>query len=194
VTADAMRAQRRGPFEAFDWPSGMRELPFRAQIDVRLDPSDETSLRAVERAIGCELPMVPNTVKGDPDARYALWLGPDEWLVVGPAADLTDLRPRPAEIIGVAFVTVVDVSASRTTIELWGEGARDILESGCPLDLHPRAFPTGSCAQTLLARIPIILHQVGDKPRYRIGVRISVAAHLARWLTDAAVGIPGIVP
>ncbi len=90
---------------------------------------------------------------------------------------------------GDAFVVAVDVSANRLAFELSGPRARELLESGCPIDLHPRAFRAGSCAQTLLARANVLLHQVGDEPRYRIWIRPSFARYLAAWLTDAEVGL-----
>jgi sarcosine oxidase subunit gamma len=105
--------------------------------------------------------------------RTALWLGPDEWLLVGPG-------PEPQA------GTVVDVSANRTTIELSGAKARDVLMKGCSLDLHPRAFGPSRCAQTALARTAIVLHQTTDEPAYRILVRCSFAEYLAEWLMDAA--------
>jgi heterotetrameric sarcosine oxidase gamma subunit len=34
-----------------------------------------------------------------------------------------------------------------------------LLASGCPLDLHPRTWRSGMCAQTLFAKAPVILHE-----------------------------------
>jgi len=71
----------------------------------------------------------------------------------------------------------------------YGHGAVDVaraaLESGCPIDLHPRVFRAGQCAQTLLARASVILWQLTEEPRYRLLVRPSFAAYVAAWLTDA---------
>jgi sarcosine oxidase subunit gamma len=78
------------------------------------------------------------------------------------------------------------VSANRTTIELSGPHARDILEKGMPIDLHPRSFGPGHCAQTLLARAQVIVRQVDAKPTYHVLVRGSFAPYLADWLVDAA--------
>jgi sarcosine oxidase subunit gamma len=88
-------------------------------------------------------------------------------------------------------VSVVDVSASRTVLELTGPFARDVLTHGCAIDLHPRAFGPGSCVQTTLAKTQVILHQTGGgrggAATYRVFVRASYADYLARWLLDAAV-------
>ena len=63
---------------------------------------------------------------------------------------------------------------------------RDLLEKGCSLDLHSRAFQTGHCDQTRLARAAILLHQTDDTPAYDIHVAWSFAAYLWVWLEDAA--------
>ena len=62
-----------------------------------------------------------------------------------------------------------------------------MLAKGCSLDLHPRSFQPGMCAQTLLAKTAVILWQTDDAPTLKVFVRASFAAHLARWLADASV-------
>jgi sarcosine oxidase, subunit gamma len=186
VTADGAR---RSPLHGVGLPVGLRELPFLAQLDLRLDPADAAARAAVESVIG-PLPLEPNTVHGGPDAAV-VWLGPDEWLVVGPpdGAATLERQLRDALATGApdASVALVDVSANRTTLELAHADARAILAGGCPIDLHPRAFGPGRCAQTLVARAGVILWQTADEPvaTFRLLVRPSFAAYLAAWLTDA---------
>ncbi len=79
----------------------------------------------------------------------------------------------------------MDLSANRTTLELSGPGARTVLEKGCALDLHPRAFAPGRCAQTLLSKVAVVLDQLDAQPCYRLLVRGSFAQYLADWLLDA---------
>ena len=160
-----------------------------AAVSLRLDPADSALMGRVHAALGMALPTAPNAASGDPDGRHALWLGPDEWLVLGPAETAPDIEAAVRGAAGDAFVVTVDVSANRIAFELSRAGARELLESGCPIDLHPRAFHAGSCAQTLLARANVLLHQTGDEPRYRIWIRPSFARYLAAWLTDAGVGL-----
>ena len=126
---------------------------------------------------------------GGADAAV-LWLGPDEWLVVGPPDGETALEAQLHDALGdhVGRVAIVDVSANRTTLELRGPRARELLEFGCPIDLHPRAFGPGRCAQTLLARANVLIWHVADEPEdtWRLFVRPSFAAYVAAWLADAA--------
>lgn len=187
MTADL---KRRSALAGVPLPAGAAARPFLAQVGLRLDPADAALRGRVESALGVTLPLAANTVTGDAAGRHILWLGPDEWLVVGPDGSAAAIE---AAILGAAaggFVTATDLSANRIAIELAGAHARELLESGMPLDLHPRAFRAGSCAQTILGRFGVIVHQLTDAPSYRIWVRPSFAGSLAAWLTDAAIGLP----
>lgn len=177
-------AVRRSPLEGFTFPAGMREVPFLAQVNLRSDPSDVEVMDRLASVLEFPLPLTPNTASGDLD-RHALWLGPDEWLVVAPAGSEATLETRCRDALAGAG-SVVDVSANRTIVELRGQEARVVLETGCAIDLHPRAFHRGCCAQTLVARTAVILHQLTDEPLYRLFVRPSFAMYLATWLLDAA--------
>ncbi|MFD8733356.1 sarcosine oxidase subunit gamma [Streptomyces sp. NPDC059618] len=163
----------------------LAELPFLAQIDVRLDAKGAAT-DAVGLALGLRLPLEPDTVVRAGDLTV-LWLGPDEWLVAGPAGSQRDLEGRIREAAGDEPVSVTDVSAQRTTLLVTGPRARDLLAHGCSLDLHPRAFGPGRCAQTTLGRTQAVLI-ARDEPRagFWVLVRSSYAGHLAHWLLDAA--------
>ncbi|MEU6912584.1 sarcosine oxidase subunit gamma [Streptomyces olindensis] len=163
----------------------LAELPFLTQINVRLDAKGAAA-EAVGLALDLQLPLQPNTVVRAGELT-ALWLGPDEWLLVGPPGSERDLEGRIREAAGDEFVSVIDVSAQRTTLLVTGPRARDLLAHGCPLDLHPRAFGPGRCAQTTLGRAQVVL-VARDDPRagFWVLVRSTFAGYLADWLLDAA--------
>lgn len=186
MTAEALR---RSPLGDVALPDGAVEVPFLAQVDVRANPRDAAVLDRVAAVLGVALPLEANTVAGT-GKRHALWLGPDEWLVIGTPGSEAELeRALRDALASTPGGAVVDVSANRTTIELAGPAAREILESGCSIDLHPRAFGPGCCAQTLLARANVVIWQLTSEPRYRLLVRPSFAPYLAAWLADAAAGV-----
>ena len=178
---------RISPLAAWTPPelTGVRlaEIPFQTQVNLRL-PGSGPAADAIGLALGVPLPVGPNTTTRS-DELWVLWLGPDEWLAVGPPG--ADLEPRLRAAAGAGSASVVDVSAGRTTILVTGARAADLLAHGCALDLHPARFPVGSCAQTLLARAQVVLVAIGDEPSYWLLVRSSFAGYLADWLADAAV-------
>ena len=148
---------------------------------------DPAFVEAVESALGIAPPLVPNRAQERGRVR-ALWLGPDEWLVVVPDGKGEGLAKKLLEKLKGQAAAVVEVSEARAVIGLAGPKARDVLSHGCALDLHPRAFGPGQCAQTLLARLPVILHQRDAAPSYDVYVARSMAEYLWGWLEDAGAG------
>jgi sarcosine oxidase, subunit gamma len=156
--------------------------PFVAMADLRLDPAESESVAA---HLGVALPTTPNTwVQGE--TTTVIWLGPDEWLVTSSFTSPEDLEAGLRAAVGGAGA-VIDVSAQRTTLSLRGEHARDVLATGCSLDLHPRVFGTGSAAQTTVGLAGVVLLALDDTgTRFQLLVRSSFARYLATWLLDAA--------
>lgn len=158
--------------------------PFVAMADVRLDPAGPAAA-TVAAHLGVPLPTAPGTwVRGD--TASAIWLGPDEWLVTTPFRTPEDLEAGLRAAVGDGG-TVVDVSAQRTTLRLRGEHVRDVLATGCALDLHPRVFGADAAAQTTLGLAGVVLLALdGTGTHYHVIVRSSFARYLATWLLDAA--------
>lgn len=158
--------------------------PFVAMADVRLDPAGPAP-QSISEAVGVALPTAPNTWACG-DTASAVWLGPDEWLVTSPFRTPEDLEAGLGAAVGDGG-TVVDVSAQRTTLRLRGEHVRDVLATGCALDLHPRVFGAGAAAQTTLGLAGVVLLALdGTGTHYHVIVRSSFARYLATWLLDAA--------
>jgi sarcosine oxidase subunit gamma len=160
VTGDARSGRER--LDAI----GAREVPLAAQWSVRTREP---------RTLG--MPTDANTWAPFGGGE-ALWLGPDDWLVI--AEDARSVRPAAEALRGAD--SVVDVSANRVALELGGN-ARGLLEQGCSLDLDPRSWGPGACAQTLLARVPVVLQE-------REGAtRLLVRPSYVNWLLDWLIGL-----
>lgn len=157
------------------------EISTLAIVDLRGDPGDAAFVAAVAGVAGTAPPGAPNTVAAGGVASL-LWLGPDQWLAVGSGADLAS---RLESALTGFHHSVCDVSPGRQVLELAGPEARSVLAKGMSLDLHPRAFKSGDCAQSALARVPVVLHQIDDGPRYRLYVRRSFAPYIVAWLGGA---------
>lgn len=159
----------------------LEHVPFLAQVDLRVDPHD------AGRA-PYPLPLEPNTTWED-GPRAALWLGPDEWLILGRPGDGEAIVSELRSALEGVHHSVVDVGANRVALEISGRRSKEVLSKGCSLDLDPRGgWSPGRCAQTLLARVPVILQERADTTG--ILVRPSFANYLVDWLIDAAGGSP----
>ncbi|WP_274425871.1 sarcosine oxidase subunit gamma [Chelativorans sp. YIM 93263] len=112
----------------------------------------EGSLPALSEALGLELPQRPKSTstKGN---RAALWLGPDEWLVID--EDGADLMAICGKIPDLH--SAVDTSHRNVAIEVSGARSADVLSAGCPQDLSLARFPVGASSRTVFGKVEIIL-------------------------------------
>jgi sarcosine oxidase subunit gamma len=117
--------------------------------------------------------------------RAALWHGPDEYLLLAPEPEAHTLQRALEQILDDAAHSLVDVSHRQMGLAIAGPQAADILNSGCPLDLDPAAFPVGMCTRTVLAKADIVLWRTAPDA-FRIEVWRSFADYVARYLAEAA--------
>ena len=179
---------QRAALEAVVRPRGIRLGERRlGKIELRGDPGDRVFMAAVGRAIDLLLPGEPNTTAARGDL-VALWLGPDAWLLTcapdEAALHIGSLREALADV----HAAITDVSDGRVALRLRGPNARDVLAKGCPLDLHPRTFGAGRCAQSLLAKASMLVHLVAEDaigPTFDLYVARSFAHCVFAWLEDA---------
>ena len=154
-----------------------RQVESLAQVDVRVDSAP----------VSIGLPLEPNTWLANGNGE-ALWLGPDEWLVVGsPGTEDSISKALERALTGLPH-SLVDVSAARAILEVEPGVRVDLLPQGCSIDLHPRSWREGMCAQTLLARVPVILQE------RETGTRIFVRPSFANYLVDWFVHVAGVRP
>jgi len=166
----------------------MRELPFRDLANVRGELNDPAFVDAFEQVVGCRPPAKPNTVARG-NGYAVLWLGPDEWLVRSNAAVPAGvLEAKLVPAFGEAYAVAVDVGSGFTIVEIEGRRSREVLSRGCPLDLHPRLFGQGQCAQSLYFKASIVLVPTGDDG-FEIVVRRSFADYFCRIMLDAAASL-----
>jgi sarcosine oxidase subunit gamma len=158
----------------------VRELPGLYTIDLRVAPGS-SSQAAVAKALGMALPGKPGiSVSGGSEA-HALCLAPDWWLITG----WQHAEQKLAPLKDHHHFSVVDVSGQRTTIELEGPKAREVLAHLWEQDLREKSFPVASVSQGLMAKAPVIVWRIASM-RYRVMVRSSFALHLWKALADAA--------
>lgn len=160
------------------------ERPFLDLALLRGDAASPAFMQAIERALGSAPPMAPNTVAHG--YRHLLsWMGPDEWWVQSLAPMRPALESALRPVLAGQRAAIVDVSSGYTVLELMGEHARDVLEKGCPLDLHPREFGPGQCAQSHYFKAGVLLRAL-NQGGVEVVVRRSFADYTGRMLLDAA--------
>lgn len=115
----------------------------------------------------------------------ALPLSSGQWMLVAEAGRDGAFTGGIAERAG-DLGHASEQSHGRTAIRLAGPCARDVLAKACRLDLHRSVHQPGMCAQTPIAQIGVLLHQVDATPAYDLIVFAGFARHFWEWLTEAA--------
>lgn len=141
-------------------------------------PADSVS--ALSKALGVRLPEKPKTSEREGE-RAALWLGPDEWLVIdGTGGDLSAACARVS-----ALHAAVDISHRNTAILVSGPEAEAVLSASCPQDLSPLVFPVGAVSRTVFGKTEIVLWRT-ERNAFRFEVWRSFADYAFMLLSDAA--------
>ena len=159
-------------------------LPPAARFILRGGPEVRA---AAEQAPGVGVPATACRAAVATD-RAALWLGPDEWLLLGPAAAAEMIAALLAEPLRALNHSLVDVSHRQSALVVRGPEAALLLAAGCPLDLDPGAFPVGMCTRTMLAKAEVVLWRT-DAEVFRLEVWRSFVAYVDEFLREAARGI-----
>jgi len=103
--------------------------------------------------------------------RATLWLGPDEYLLLGADAASEVAAADAIEHSLAAFPhALVNISHRQFALEVSGSHAATLLSGACPLDLDLGEFPVGMCTRTVLAKADIVLWRTRDD-----------AFHLEAW-------------
>lgn len=158
----------------------MRDAAPLARFVLRARPAAQVAAGGV---LGVSLPVVAcrSAVAG---SLAALWLGPDEWLLLAPESD----GPALSTSLGAALAglphSLVDVGHRQIGLVLEGPQAADLLSAGCPLDLDPEAFPVGMCTRTIFAKAEIVLWRTAPEV-WHVEVWRSFAAYLRGLLEEA---------
>jgi heterotetrameric sarcosine oxidase gamma subunit len=137
---------------------------------------------AIGLALGVLLPTVPNRSVIARD-RAALWLGPDEWLIVAPEG-ASDLATRAMKAAGEHPASIVDVSHASRGLEITGPRAAWCLNAFCALDLDLPAFPVGMCSRTLLGKAEVVLWRIAPEV-FHLEVARSFVAYVWACLEEA---------
>jgi len=159
--------------------AGVRLTPATSASRISLR-SPEASVAALSSALGLMLPPSPKT-SAQAGSRTALWLGPDEWLVIDESA---------VDLVAVAggsgvLHSATDISHRNIGIIVSGPDVEACLSAGCPQDLSLGVFPVGACSRTLFGKVEIVLLRL-DAETFRVECWRSFSDYVFGLLAEAA--------
>lgn len=147
------------------------------RIALRAKPD---AVEALSQALDIALPTRPKS-SATSGLRSALWLGPDEWLVIDQGE--SDLMATLSNVSGLYSAT--DVSHRNTAVIVSGTNAATAINAGCPQDLSLETFPVGACSRTLLGKAEVVLLRVADDT-FRVECWRSFAEYVFGLLDEGA--------
>lgn len=158
----------------------LRQFPPATRFILQGGPAARAAAGA---ALGVPLPESACRANAQDD-RAALWLGPDEHLLLGPAGERDRLAAGLESALAGLAHSLVEVSQRQVAWLLSGTRVGELLSSGCPLDLDPAAFPPGMCTRTLLGKAEIVIWRTGADA-FHLEVWRSFADYVLAWLREA---------
>lgn len=163
------------------------EAPPLARFVLRLPAG---ALAAAGKAYGLALPEAINRgashgERGKPGARVALHLGPDEWWLIVPEAEGAEVFAALEKALAAHPHSLVEISHRQVGFVLEGEGAADLLNAGCPLDLSEQAFPPGMATRSLFHRIGLMIWRMAPSV-FRLEIDRSLAPYFVASLAESA--------
>jgi sarcosine oxidase subunit gamma len=147
----------------------------------------EAALAAAETALGFALPRQACR-SSSAGSRHALWLGPDEWLLLAPEGEAVSLAATLETAMSGLPHALVEVSQRQTGLRVHGPLAATRLSAGCPIDLDLVAFPVGACARTVLAKAEVVVWRTAPES-FHIEVWRSFSAYVWRYLEAAGLDL-----
>jgi sarcosine oxidase, subunit gamma len=162
-------------------PVTLAALPFRDKLILR---GGTVAQGLASTALGLELPGIMRSASAG--GIGALWLGPDEWLLLAGEGQAEAIAASLQAALSQVHHAVVVVSDRMTGIGVAGARAPDVLNAGCLLDLHPSVFAPGAVTRTLVGKAPVVLHRPGEALSFELWVGGSLAPYLWLFLANAA--------
>lgn len=140
--------------------------------------------KASQVATSLALPTGPGTaVIGD--AYTAIPLAPAQWMLhSNEGRDGSLCENLRSQLDNDGYVS--EQSHGRLIIRVSGANARQLMQKGCRLDLHPSVARGGFCAQTNIAQTGVIVHQRDENPTYDLMLYSGFARSFWHWLTESA--------
>jgi sarcosine oxidase subunit gamma len=158
----------------------MRDAPPLGRFIFR---GDANAARRAAAGFGVELPA-ESCRSATKNGRGALWLGPDEWLLLVPYPAISEIRRDITDALRDLDHALVDVTHRQVGIILDTPHAAAMLNTGCPLDLDPRAFPVGAATRSIFGKAEIVLWRTGETT-FHLEIARSFAPYLREILAAA---------
>ena len=153
-------------------------------ITIRGDFADAGFAKAVEAATGVAIPET-RTFAETPGGGLG-WMSPDELLWVLAYDDAPKAADDLAAALAGSHHMVVNVSDARAVIRVSGQGARELIAKGAPVDMAPGSFAAGDFRRSHIGQLAAAFWLGTDERTFTIVCFRSAGAYLFAWLSESA--------
>lgn len=133
----------------------IEEAGLRGMVTLRADLTAARVKKAVKAVAGVDLPGIRKVAFAED--RGALWMSPDELLLLMPLSEAPAGAARLDKALGDTHHLVAEVSDARAVFRLTGEldACREVLAKLTPADLRPGQFEEAEVRRTRLAQVAV---------------------------------------
>lgn len=175
--SDAVSALAGRSFQGF---TRVAEAGLQGMITIRCDLASKALAKGL-KGLGLSVPAQRRIVTAD--AAAALWMSPDELLVLVPYADAVATVAALEKALAKDHALVADVSDARALFRISGAKADQALMKLCPVDFPSLAM--GEVRRTRAAQVAAALWRSGENEISLICFR-SVAGYVMGILEHSA--------
>jgi sarcosine oxidase subunit gamma len=161
-----------------DQPVAVELVGEKSRYSLRVREAD---VPAFSEATGLSLPIQVGLAHITDD-QIIMCLSPDEWLIIA-SPDSKAQVMKKCDRNKASPHSLVDVSHRNIAFRISGEGAAQLINVGCPLDLDLAAFPEGKCTRTIFERAEIVLMREAETV-FHIEIWRSFAPYFMSLLTN----------
>ena len=161
----------------------MNEKKFIGKI--ALFGKEDLFFEKISNKLDITLPTLPNTTTTN-DKITAFWLSQKEWLLVVNSSTNNEEIELLQNELNNTHALAIDVSDRWTTINISGNKVPEVLSKGTFIDLDNSVFGLGTCAQTTLWTVNVIIYKIDSKPSFDLFVDSTMATFLWEWLEHSS--------
>ena len=148
-------------------------------VTIRGDFSSATFAAAIEKTCGGPIPA-QRKFEGSLG-----WMSPDELLWTGAYADAPGVVASLSEDLADEHHLAVNVSDARAVFRLTGQGARELIAKGAPVDMSPAAFASGDLRRSHIGQVAAAFWMDDEEGLTLVCFR-SFAGYMFDWLSASA--------
>lgn len=158
----------------------VQEAGLQGMVSLRCDLASKALAKALKE-LGLSLPAQRSVVAAS--GRSALWMSPDELLILVPYAEAAATVAALEKALVKEHALVVDVSDARAMFRVIGEKAEQVLTKLCPVDFD--ALAADEVRRTRAAQVAAALWR-SDKDTFSVVCFRSVAGYVMGALEHSA--------